>query len=114
MPAAATWAWAAGSLGFNEVSKRRDVFITRSGGEVQVEYSLALIREDGRTTFGSDAQLIGDFYASCIDEAAIEKAGIEPLKPFLHAILVSATLHVYVSQTEDELNALPTYEAPAQ
>ena len=24
----------------------------------------------------------------------------EPLKPFLHAILVSATLHVYVSQTD--------------
>lgn len=30
----------------HEVSKRRDVFITRSGGQVQVEYSLALIRED--------------------------------------------------------------------
>ena len=24
----------------------------------------------------------------------------EPLKPFLHAILVSATLHVYISQTD--------------
>ena len=29
----------------------------------------------------SDAQLIGDYYASCMDEAAIEKAGIAPLKP---------------------------------
>lgn len=28
---------------------------------------------------GSDAQLIGDFYASCMDEAAIEKAGAKPL-----------------------------------
>jgi putative endopeptidase len=28
---------------------------------------------------GSNAQLIGDFYASCIDEAAIEKAGTKPL-----------------------------------
>lgn len=35
---------------------------------------------------GSDAQLIGDFYASCMDEAAIEKAGIEPLKPFLKKV----------------------------
>jgi putative endopeptidase len=28
---------------------------------------------------GTDAQLIGDFYASCMDEAAIEKAGAKPL-----------------------------------
>ena len=32
---------------------------------------------------GSDAQLVGDYYASCMDEAAIEKAGIAPLKPYL-------------------------------
>lgn len=31
---------------------------------------------------GSDAQLIGDFYASCMDEAAIEKAGAKPLSLF--------------------------------
>lgn len=30
----------------NEVTKRRDVFVTRSGGQVLVEYSLAVIRED--------------------------------------------------------------------
>lgn len=35
---------------------------------------------------GSDAQLIGDFYHSCMDEAAIEKAGAEPIKPFLDRI----------------------------
>ena len=29
---------------------------------------------------GSDAQLIGDFYSSCMNETAIEKAGITPLK----------------------------------
>src|SRR5437868_7687979 len=28
---------------------------------------------------GSDMQLIGDFYASCMDEAAIEKANLKPL-----------------------------------
>lgn len=35
---------------------------------------------------GSDTQLIGDFYASCMDEAAIEKAGAAPLKPYLKQI----------------------------
>ena len=35
---------------------------------------------------GSDAQLIGDFYASCLDEAAIEKAGVKPLDPYFKQI----------------------------
>ena len=35
---------------------------------------------------GSDAQMIGDLYTTCMDEAAIEKAGIEPIKPFLAEI----------------------------
>ena len=35
---------------------------------------------------GSDTQLIGDYFASCMDEAAIEKAGAKPLKPFLKAL----------------------------
>ena len=35
---------------------------------------------------GSDAQLIGDYYASCMDEAAIEKAGITPLMPYFKQI----------------------------
>ena len=35
---------------------------------------------------GSDAQLISDFYASCMNEAAIEKAGISPLKPIFKEI----------------------------
>ncbi|MFN6963489.1 MAG: M13 family metallopeptidase [Pyrinomonadaceae bacterium] len=35
---------------------------------------------------GSDAQLIGDFYATCMDEAAIDKAGIRPIKPYLKRI----------------------------
>lgn len=30
---------------------------------------------------GSNDQLIGDFYLSCMDEAAIEKAGYKPLEP---------------------------------
>lgn len=35
---------------------------------------------------GSDQQLIGDFYASCMDEAAIEKAGAKPLEPYFKQI----------------------------
>ena len=35
---------------------------------------------------GSDLQLIGDYYASCMDEAAIEKAGTSPLDPFFKTI----------------------------
>ncbi|HEX3101027.1 MAG TPA: M13 family metallopeptidase [Pyrinomonadaceae bacterium] len=35
---------------------------------------------------GTSAQLIGDFYASCMDEAAIEAAGAKPLDPYFKRI----------------------------
>lgn len=35
---------------------------------------------------GSNDQLVGDYYASCMDEAAIEKAGVKPLKPYFKRI----------------------------
>ena len=35
---------------------------------------------------GSDTQMIGDMYATCIDEASIEKAGIKPISKYLKAI----------------------------
>ncbi len=35
---------------------------------------------------GSGAQLFGDFYASCMNEAAINKAGFDPIRPFLRNI----------------------------
>lgn len=35
---------------------------------------------------GSDTQMIGDFYATCMDEAAIEKAGTKPIDAYLKAI----------------------------
>lgn len=35
---------------------------------------------------GSDTQLIGDFYASCMNEAAIEKAGAGALEPYFRQI----------------------------
>src|ERR1035438_5444744 len=34
----------------------------------------------------SARQKIGDYYAACMDEAAIERKGIEPLKPMLDQI----------------------------
>lgn len=42
--------------------------------------------EKAKAAPGSDAQLIGDFYASCLDEAAIEKAGVTPLNPYFAQI----------------------------
>lgn len=36
-----------------------------------------------RAPKGSDTQMIGNFYSSCMDEAAIEKAGLKPLTPIL-------------------------------
>lgn len=35
---------------------------------------------------GSDTQMIGDFYATCMDEAAIEKAGTKPIDAYLKDI----------------------------
>jgi putative endopeptidase len=35
---------------------------------------------------GTDTQLIGDFYASCMDEDAINKAGTKPLEPYFKRI----------------------------
>ncbi len=35
---------------------------------------------------GSNIQMIGDYYASCMDEAAIEKAGTKPLDPIFKEI----------------------------
>lgn len=35
---------------------------------------------------GSDTQLVGDYYSACMNEAAIEKAGIAPIKPYLAQI----------------------------
>ena len=47
-----------------------------------------MLEEAARPAPGRDAntQKIGDYFASCMDEAAIEKAGIDPLKRDLAAI----------------------------
>ena len=58
---------------------------------------------------GSDAQLIGDFYGSCMDEAAIEKAGVKPVMPFLRQIDKIKT----ISDVEKEIAALHDAGLPA-
>ena len=40
---------------------------------------------------GSDAQMIGDFYATCMDEAAIEKLGTKPIEKYLKEISKAKT-----------------------
>lgn len=42
--------------------------------------------KDSTVVRGSSAQLIGDFYASCMDEPAIEAAGAKPLDPYFKSI----------------------------
>ena len=42
--------------------------------------------EKTKAADGTDAQLIGDYYASCMDEAAIEKAGVKPLGTYFKQI----------------------------
>lgn len=39
-----------------------------------------------KSAAGTDSQIIGDFYSSCMDEARIERAGAKPLKPFFKQI----------------------------
>src|SRR5688500_9491823 len=35
---------------------------------------------------GTDTQLLGDFYASCMNEKAINKGGLDPIRPYLKDI----------------------------
>ena len=58
---------------------------------------------------GSDAQLIGDFYASCMNEAAINKAGLKPVKSFLRDIEKIST----VTDLEREIAAIHNAGIPA-
>jgi putative endopeptidase len=58
---------------------------------------------------GSDAQMIGDFYASCMDEAAIERAGLSPLKPVLDRIASIRN----VDDVEREIAAMHSTGLPA-
>jgi predicted metalloendopeptidase len=65
---------------------------------------------------GSDAQKIGDYYASYLDEAGIEKKGLAPLKPGMDAVAAikdKQTLSSYLGSTlradVDALNSTNFY-----
>ena len=57
-------------------------------GDDNRRFLWGLLEEAARPTPGRDAntQKIGDFFAACMDEAAVEKAGAGPLKDDLAAI----------------------------
>jgi putative endopeptidase len=60
--------------------------------ELNAKRTAALIAETAKTDApaGTDARKIGDYYASYMDEAAIEKAGLAPLAPTLARIAALA------------------------
>ncbi len=57
-------------------------------GEDNQRFLWGMLEEAARPAAGRDAntQKIGDFFAACMDEPAVEKAGADPLKPGLAAI----------------------------
>jgi putative endopeptidase len=62
----------------------RDLSDTRTKGIIE---SVAA----AKNAPGSSAQKVGDYYASFMDEAAIETSGLAPLQPFLSAIAAIQT-----------------------
>ena len=56
---------------------------------------------DKNAAKGSSTQMIGNYYASCMDEAAIEKAGASPIKPYLEQIDTIKTSADVVRVTAD-------------
>jgi putative endopeptidase len=48
---------------------------------------------DTKAQRDADTQKIGDYYATCMDTAAIEKSGITPFQPMLDRINALASLH---------------------
>ncbi|MGH8275876.1 MAG: M13 family metallopeptidase, partial [Steroidobacteraceae bacterium] len=54
--------------------------------ELTAKRTAALMRGAAAAPAGSDARRVGDYYASFIDEARIEKLGLKPLEPALARI----------------------------
>ena len=53
---------------------------------------------------GTDTQMIGDFYATCMDEPAIEKAGTKPIEKYLKGIAsikTTADLQKQIAELHD-------------
>ena len=65
---------------FNELAERGEYIVRDILEKESVDRSG---RSSGRS---SNEQKIGDYYASCMDETAIEKAGIRPLQPDFDSI----------------------------
>jgi predicted metalloendopeptidase len=62
--------------------------------ELTAKRTAELIDEAGRDAPpGSDARKIGDYYASYLDEAAIEARGMAPVQPALESIAAIADVH---------------------
>jgi putative endopeptidase len=59
-----------------------------AGEAVKDQLNGILTEVSARTDWrrSSVEQLIGDFYGACMDEAAVEKLGVEPIKPLLKEI----------------------------
>jgi len=74
----------------NAIPPSRSTWATYSKLTDQNEESLHGILEeaakDKSAAPGSNRQKIGDFYASCMDESAIEAAGLKPLEPTFQEI----------------------------
>jgi putative endopeptidase len=54
--------------------------------ELTAERTAELVRNTAAAAAGSEARKIGDYYASFMDEAGIEKKSLEPLQPALRRI----------------------------
>jgi putative endopeptidase len=75
--------------------------------DVVGERSRAIVEEAARAGGppGSPAQLIGDFFASYMDEAAIEAAGLAPLRPTLARLAAVADKKALAAELGSQLRA---------
>src|SRR5579862_2374766 len=62
-------------------------------------------QESGKDGATADARKIGDFYASYMDEAAIEAKGIAPMKPEFDAIAAIADRHALARALGERIRA---------
>ena len=60
-----------------------DILITRNR---EISRTILENAAKQKAAKGSSAQLIGDYYAACMDEPAIEAAGAKPLRPYFEEI----------------------------
>ncbi len=59
-----------------------------AGEAVKDQLNAILVEVSARTDWpqGSVERLVGDYYGACMDEATVEKLGVEPIKPLLAEI----------------------------